>query len=390
MHILLVHNTYIYPGGEDDVFAGEKALLEKHGHTTSTFVRDNREIETYSPLQRAVLGLRATWSPAAGRSIAQLLRDNRADVAHFHNTFPLISPSAYYACRDAGVRVVQSLHNPRLLCPGNTMFREGKLCLDCFGKSAPWPSVVHGCYHKSRAQSAAISLMIAAHHAIGTWNDAIDAYIVSTAFYRGQFIAAGLPEEKIHVKPHFVFEDPGVGTGTGTYALFAGRLAEEKGIATLASAWKQLRNIPLKVRGEGPLSDEMERAAAENSCIEMLPRLGRADYYNLVRGARFLVWPSIGYYETFGRVVIEAFACGVPVIASDLGACAELVTDGETGLHVKAGDAADLAKKVQWAWEHPREMQAMGKQARERYQQRYTPEQNYRELIAIYEHTQRG
>lgn len=191
------------------------------------------------------------------------------------------------------------------------------------------------------------------------------------------------------VKPHFVDPDPGLKSGRGDYALFIGRLSREKGVHTLLDAWKRLKDIPLKIRGKGPLLGEVQAFAAQNQRrIEVLPtRLVPQEWAGLMRGARFLVWPSEGYYETFGLVAIEAFAFGIAVIASRTGAMGEIVADQRTGLHFTAGDADDLASKVAWAWAHPVEMEMMGQNARREYKEKYTAERNYEMLIDIYRET---
>jgi len=283
---------------------------------------------------------------------------------------------------------VQSLHNPRILCPAATLYREGRVCEDCLGRDVPWPGVVHACYHNSRPQTAVVAGMIAIHRLLRTWQEQVDAYIAFTEFSRQKFITAGLPPERVFLKPHFLSADPGIREGTGNYALFMGRLAPEKGLGTLMRAWKDLRHIPLWICGEGPMEDDVRRIAEGNPSIRALPRLSRCDCFHLTKGARFLVWPSEGYNETFGLVAIEAFACGTPVVASRLGAMSEIVEDGKTGLHFKAGSAEDLADKVEWAWSHPREMEMMGRAARAEYEGKYTAERNYQLLMDIYSWTQ--
>jgi len=388
--LLLVHNYYREHGGEDDVFASERDLLQRHGHETVEYVRHNDEIRLYSPLRQASLALRTTWAWDSYAAFEDLLRRHRPALAHFHNTFPLISPAAYYACQRAGVPVVQTLHNARLLCPQSNYYRDGRICQDCFGKTIPWPGALHGCYRGSRAQSAVVAAMLGVHNRRRTFHKQVDAYIVGSEFYRGLFLQAGFPAERLHVKPHFVAHDPGVGAPNGGYALFVGRLAPEKGADLLLEAWNEVRDVPLKIRGDGTLEAKARAHAAQNPRIELLPRLAMDDYLALVRRARFLVWPSFGYYETFGRVAIEAFAAGVPVLASDVGANAELVRDGITGMHFRAGDARDLAVKVRWMWEHPQDTHAMGRSARAQYEREFTAERNYEILMQIYRTTLAG
>jgi glycosyltransferase involved in cell wall biosynthesis len=227
--------------------------------------------------------------------------------------------------------------------------------------------------------------MLTVHRWLKTWESKVRLYIVFTDFYRKEFTKGGLPASKIVVKPHFVHPDPGPQQGNGAYALFIGRLAREKGVRTLLGAWKRLQAIPLKIRGEGPLTGEVQHAMrANNSCVTLLPRASAPQLSRMTKRARFLVWPSEGFYETFGLVAIESFACGVPVICSRLGAMEEIVADGRTGLHFTAGDAEDLAQKVEWAWTHPEEMAAMGRAARAEYEAKYTAERNYEMLMEIY------
>ena len=215
--------------------------------------------------------------------------------------------------------------------------------------------------------------------------------MVFTEFYRQQFIAGGLPADKLVVKPHFVAPDPLPREHEpGDYALYVGRLEPVKGVRVLLAAWEQIGAIPLKIRGEGPLAGEVGARAASLETVEIVERLSPEALIQLVKGARFLVWPSLGYYETFGLVAVEAFACGVPVIASRTGVMAEIVTDGVTGLHVTPGDPADLAAKVRWAWDHPAEMVEMGRAARREYEQKYTAERNYAQLLRIYESVRGG
>lgn len=385
MRVLLVHNRYQLPGGEDEAFEARRRLLESKGHFVAAYERNNAEIEGYGVWRKLGLAPRTVWNWDSHRELRELIGSERPDVAHFHNTFPLISPSAYAACRKSGVPVVQSLDNPRLLCPAGTFYRDGHLCEDCLGTRLFSPAVLHACYRESRVQSAVIASMLSFHQWKGTWRDAVDLYVVATEFYRRKFIEAGLPSEKVAVNPHFVSPDPGPQLELGRYALFVGRLAPEKGVDTLMKAWSGLRGIPLRVRGEGPLVELVkERASVNGSPIELVPRLSRDDMSTLLKGARFLVWPSEGYYETFGLVAIEAFACGVPVIASRIGAMAEVVADGRTGLCVTSGDPEDLAAKVAWAWNHADEMAAMGRAARAEYEAKYTAERNYRVLMDMY------
>jgi glycosyltransferase involved in cell wall biosynthesis len=387
MRILVAHSRYRYPGGEETVFEQEIALLREAGHELVIYDRANEDADKFPLLKKMALPKRVIWASDAQRELRELIRETQPEIANFHNTHYMISPSAYWACHEMGVPVVQWLNNPRLICPSSTFFRDGHLCLDCQGKTPPYPGVLHGCYRHSRTQTAVMAAMLTYHRWRGTWRDMVDTYLVATEFYRRMFIEAGLPAEKLALKPHFVAPDPGARHDNhGQYALYLGRLDIEKGIRPLLKAWESL-NIPLKIRGGGPMLAEAEQAARRSRWIEIVGRLDRPELFELIKGARFLVWPSVGYYETFGMVAIEAFACGVPVIGSRIGVGKEIVTDQHTGLHFEAGNAADLAAKVQWAWDHPGEMLRMGLNARRVYENKYTAAHSLNLLIDIYQQT---
>jgi glycosyltransferase involved in cell wall biosynthesis len=383
--ILVVHNAYQQRGGEDAVVAAEVRLLEANGHAVVRYERYNDELRGRSALGEIAAGMETVWSSRSFRELRELIGQDRPAVAHFHNTFPLISPSAYYACAQAGVPVVQTLHNYRLLCPAAKFLRRGEVCEACLGRNA-WPGVMYGCYRGSRAATAATAAMLAVHRGMGSWQTKVDAYIALSEFTRRKFIEGGLPAERIVVKPNFVAGDWAPKTQLGDYVLFVGRLSEEKGPQLLLSAWRGMdTQIPLRIAGDGPLLEELSRAIRDSSLarIELIGRCTADEVRALMQGARFLIFPSI-WYEGFPMTIVEAFACGLPVIASQLGSMAEIVQHGVTGLHFKPGAAADLAAKVEWAWNHPEDMARMGRAARVEYETKYQPLTNYEKLMDIY------
>lgn len=385
MRVLNVHNYYILPGGEDTVFHNQTALLRSHGHEVIEYIESNKKIRSMS---QAVVALQTIWSRSSYQKLKSFLVARNPDLVHFHNTFPLISPSAYYACQDAGIPVVQALDNQRLMCPAASFYRDGKLCLDCLGKTPPWPGVLHACYHNSRIHTTVVASMLTFHRLIGTWQRKIDTFLCSTNFYRDLFIEAGLPASKIVVIPHFVWNDPQTNPGEklGNYAVFVGRLDPEKGIQTLLEAWRHL-DIPLKIRGDGPLRETARQFVNQYNMdhVEFIDRLEAPELSNLIRNARFLVMPSEGYYETFGLVIIEAYSKEVPVLASNIGVVPELVSDKQTGLLFEAGNALDLSRKARWMWDHPTDVNRMGRNALTLYERRFTPDQCYKSLMEVYE-----
>ncbi|WP_271252866.1 glycosyltransferase [Pseudanabaena sp. Chao 1811] len=381
MRVLTVHNYYQQPGGEEQIFATESALLESHGHEVTRYTLNNDEIATTNPL---ILAKKTLWNGKVYRDLRSLIRKVKPQVAHFHNTFPLISPSAYYAAKDEGVAVVQTLHNYRLLCPNALFFREGRVCEDCLGK-VPLPAIVHGCYRGSRSASAMTAATTSFHSSIGTWSKAVDVFIVYSQFAMDKFIQGGIPAEKLAFKTNFLHPAPEPDQGDGGYGLFVGRLSVEKGLGVMLDAWRKLDNkIPLKILGDGPMSGLVTEAAKEMPEIEWLGRRPLEEVYEIVGKAAFLVFPS-EWYETFGRVAIEAFAKGTPVVASNIGAIAELIEHGRNGLLFRPSDPTDLAAKINWLLEHPQELRQMRSAARTEFDDKYTADDNCKRLLEIYQ-----
>jgi glycosyltransferase involved in cell wall biosynthesis len=385
MNLLIIHNTYQQPGGEDVVVAQESQLLEQHGHRVSIYTRSNHEIDTLSFSQRLGLISRIVSANDSKRAVRGLLRDLKPDLVHIHNTFAMVSPSVYEVCYEEDVPVVQTLHNYRLLCPASTFYREGKVCEECVTHSL-LRSIQHGCYRDSRVMSGAIALMLKTHQFRGTWNRGIDAYIAISRFLSDKFVESGFPSDKIHIKPNFVGKDPGERPHPGHYALFVGRLSLEKGVLTLLEAWQRLPfAVPLVIAGDGPLRQRLETEVVAKGLkgVRFAGRLGRDEVYAAMKKAAFLVVPSI-WHEPFGLIVAEAFACGTPVLAATVGAIQEMVDDQITGLRFQPGDPDELGKKITWAWEHLPELAIMGKASRRAYEDRYTSAANYRQLMNIY------
>ena len=381
MHILLAHNHYKLPGGEDQCVAAETAMLKAHGHRVTLYCLSNEATDNMGRLQIAD---RMLWSQQAYLDIQRLVRADRPDVVHFHNTFPLISPAAYYAARAEGVPVVQTLHNFRLLCVNALLFRDGRPCEDCLGK-IPWRGVAHKCYRDSRAVSTAVATMITAHRASGTWRNAVDTYIALSEFSRRKFIEGGLPADRIAVKSNFLFPQPDAGAGDGGYAVYVGRLSAEKGVETLLKAWRLLGHaVPLKIAGDGPLAPTVVKATAQNPAIEWLRDLPHEKVYDLIGAAACLILPSECYEGALPRVIIEAFAKGTPVITSGHGAMADMINDGGNGLRFVPGDAEDLAAKVRCLFSDRSVLNRMRCASRETFDRNFTADANHETLMTIY------
>ena len=381
MRILMLHNRYLVRGGEDESTDLEAALLRQYGHDVDLMLFDNMDIERRNLIS---VGLEAIWSHIAYSRVRKQLSEKEYDLVHIQNFFPLISPSVYYAAKASKKPVVQALRNYRLVCPNGLLFRAGNPCEDCLREAVPWPGVAHRCYRSSLWGSIAVATMLTVHRMLGTWRNKVDGYYTLTEFAKSKLVKSGILGEKIFIKPNLVHPDPTEGKGSREYGFLAGRLVEEKGIIVVLDAWSQCKDrIPLMIAGEGPLTAQVEAASQRMPWITNLSKIPNVEVHDWMGSARFVVFPS-ELYEAFSRVIVEAYAKGTPIIAANIGSTKELVEDSRTGLLFEAGDSADLARKVEWAWNHPKEMAAMGEQARKDYEEKYSVKVNYERLMEIY------
>lgn len=380
MKILMAHNRYLESGGEDISYRMEVEMLRRNGCEVVTYEEDNKRVGQLGGLRTAA---RSVWSPETFRKVRAILRATRCDIVHVQNFFPLISPSIYYAARAEGVPVVQSLRNYRLMCPQGTLNRDGNICEACVGRAFPWPAVRWGCYRDSKFASGVVGAMLAANRALGTWSHMVDAYIALTETMRDKFVQGGLPADRIFVKSNFLHPIPPPGDGGGDFALFVGRLSPEKGVDTLLRAWDSVGDaIPLRIAGAGPMESRVTDGTRPSS-VEFLGWQPEEEVLRLMGAARFIVIPT-EWYEGQPRTAIEAFAKGTPIIASNIGAMAEMIEDRESGLLFTPGDAGDLVSKVRWALRNGEDLTAMGARGRMAYARTYTATQNYGQLLEIY------
>ena len=382
MRIIRVHNYYQQPGGEDRSFAAEITLLQQYGHEVVPVTFHNDQI---NGMRRLEIAAKTLWNQRVFEQLRAVVRRVRPAVVHFDNIFPLISPAAYYAVRAEGIPVVQSVRNYRLFCVSACFFRSEQVCEDCMGKAIPWPALRYRCYRDSRLATGVVTAMQVVHRGLGSWQHQVDLFIALTEFVRQKCIEGGLPTGKIVVKPDFIAADPGRGRGEGDYALFVGRLSPEKGVMTLLKAWFLLENMPLKIVGSGPLQHDLEVFIAQHNLtsVELIGQRSANEVFALMHDARCLIFPS-ECYETFGRSIIEAFACGLPVITANHGAMAEIVAHEQTGLLFQPGDITDLAAKINWFITHPDQVVQMRQNARDEYEARYSAMHNYKILMEIY------
>lgn len=378
MKILQVHNYYKLSGGEDTVVANEKELLEAHGHEVVPFYKHNEEIDDYSFVEKAKLLKTTTWSKKSYAEALAMLNEVRPDVCHVHNFLPLISPSIYQACRDAGVPVVQTLHNYRLICTNGLFLRDGKVCEECLGKSA-YSAVRKKCYRDSMVQTYAVARMIEKNAARNVWNNLVDAYFCFTKFAKDKFIAHGLPEEKLFVKSNFVKAPTTIEKSQSKdYFVYVGRLESNKGIHLLKEISAELQ-LPIKVVGEGDLTHELEGIPS----IELLGKRPHSETLQLIRNARALLFPSL-CYEGMPMTILEAFAHKTLVVSSDLGAMKSIIRHKQNGLLFTPNDSKDLLKQL-GNISNEQEVTSMVNEAYSDFSKHYSDTANYALLVERYE-----
>jgi glycosyltransferase involved in cell wall biosynthesis len=374
VRILILHSRYLSGAvsGENRVVEDEARLLTDGGH----------QVDVWDPAPANAHGLRlmgtaaqAIWSTDATDRVRGLIRRSKADIVHCHNLFPVLSPAVLRAASGEGAAVVMTLHNYRLLCLPATFIRDGRVCEDCLGRT-PWPGVVHACYRDSTLGSAALATSLSLHNAFHTF-DRVTKYLAVSGFVRRKYVEAGWPDDRIEVKSNFAWENP-KREGPGRYFLYLGRLSPEKGIGTLVSAWRRSA-ARLLVVGDGPAAQALREGAPAN--VEFRPTASPAEVPALIREARALLLPSV-CYEAQPRVILEAYAAGIPVLASDLGALPEAVPP-ESGLLVAPGDAGAWADAVEKLLDD-RESERLGQGAWRFWRDRYSPERALQNLEDAY------
>ncbi|MEV4429968.1 glycosyltransferase [Streptomyces sp. R-07] len=388
MHVLVVHNRYssAQPSGENRVVDEEVGLLRAGGHRVEVFERRSDDIAARSLLGKAAVPLLVPWNPAVRTELAARLRTDRPDVVHVHNVFPLLSPAVLAACADVGVPVVATLHNYTQVCPPGTLHRDGRPCTECVGSAASLPAVRHGCYRNSRLATVPLAVSLSVNRR--RWWSGVERFFCISAAQRDILVRSGMPAERLVVKHNFV-PDPGAGrTGAGEHLLFLGRLAETKGVRLLMAAWDEIAadggvGVPLVIAGAGPLEPEVTAWAAGRDDVRYVGLYDPDQCREAVARSVAVVAPSMAR-ETFGLVVAEAMAAGVPAVAAGHGAFVELVEDGVTGLLHEPGVPASLASRMRGIATEPARNQEMGRAARRRYEQSFSPAVGLERLVEEY------
>ncbi|MFJ9077507.1 glycosyltransferase [Streptomyces sp. NPDC102278] len=387
MHVLVVHNRYAsaQPSGENKVVDQEVELLREAGHRVEVFERRSDDIAARSLVSKAALPFLVPWNPAVRAELAARLRGERPDVVHVHNVFPLLSPAVLAACADAGVPAVATLHNYTQVCPPGTLQRAGRPCTECVG-AAPLPAVRHGCYRNSRPATVPLAVSLSVNRR--RWWSGVERFFCISGAQRDVLVRAGMPADRLVVKHNFVPEPGTVRTGDGEHLLHLGRLAEAKGVRLLMAAWDELAagggvGVPLVIAGSGPLEREVTAWAAGRDDVRYVGLYDQAQCRQAIARSVAVVAPST-WLEAFGLVVVEAMAAGVPAVAAGHGAFVELVEDGVSGLLHRPGEPASLAACMRRITADADRNRAMGRAARRRYEEGFSPAVGLERLVEGY------
>lgn len=395
---IVAHNFYgdRAAGGEATVFEQETELLRLNGCDVTTFERSNSEISRWSPWKKATLPFRLGRSDEIYREVVELIKEKRPQILHAHNYKYVLTPSIFKAAKDCGVKTVLTLHNYRLICPGGQLRRENEICEECLRKNPTRIFWRRGCASKMSTRILQGLLYFETKKEI---LENVDVFVALTEFSKRRFVEGGLPEERIWVKPNFIFDpldrgasdskrgeersEAGLAFGENekrTGAIFVGRLSSEKGIRFLTEAWRGL-DFPLTVVGDGPEGEAVRRNAPAN--VRFVGGKTRDEVLKLTQSARFLVFPSI-CYEGFPMTILEAAALGTPALASRLGGRAEMTIDGETGLLFESRNVDDFRRAARRLIGDPDFCRRLGENARRRYERLYSPQKNFETLMKIY------
>lgn len=382
MKILIGHNHYRWPGGEDAVVATEARLLSDLGHEVKLFETDNAQFLNGGILQKINSAKNLFWSARSYKNLKAILNDFKPQVAHFHNIYFSLTPSVYDACHDHGVAVIQSLHNFRMMCANGLFFRNGSVCEDCVRKSV-WQGIKNRCYQDSILSSSLVTAITSFHRWKNTFNEKVDMYITATEFTRSKYVREGIIADKIAIKPNVYYPIEKFLKPKGEFVLYVGRLSREKGVERLLDAWEDIGNIPLKLMGEGPLEAQLKSKVEQKGLkqIEFLGRLNDQQYIDYMQRAKFLIVPSL-CYENFPRIVVEAFAFGLPVLASRLGSLVEIIDDGNTGCLFDPNNMEDFRDKIKIMW--GRDDQGLSEKVLKIFNEHFSPKVNIEKLISIY------
>tara|TARA_R110000868_G_C10963488_1_gene768777 strand:+ start:5046 stop:6221 length:1176 start_codon:yes stop_codon:yes gene_type:complete len=374
----MVHNSYQIKGGEDSVVLNECNLLRSHGHDVTVFQVDNSYIRGF--FSKLVVAIFSIFSVFGYFKMRRVIKKTKPDVVHVHNYFPILSPSIFWACHYNNVPVVHTLHNFRAICPTAILMWKGKVVEKSISSSSSWWTLSKKVYKNSFLGTFFLILMVEINKKIGTWSTAVDGYIALTDFSKKKYVSAGWPEDRIYIKPNFSDYRGGSLESRENFALYVGRLSEEKGVRFLVDCFRG-SGLSIKFVGDGPLNEYLESHGSNN--IENLGRLPKEEVLSLMSRASCLVMAST-WYEGFPMVIVEALGCGLPVIVPKLGNMEAVVTHDLCGLHYTPKDNQGFINAASKVITDPSVRERLSIGALKEFDAKYTPSENLTSLIEIY------
>ena len=383
MNVLVLHSKYQAAGGEESSISTDLELMSRLGISYRLFTEENAQAADYGALR---LAINTVWSRSAAARLEQHLKANSYDVAHVHNTFPMLSGSVYYILKQFGLPVVQTFHNFRLFCTNGLLFRQGRPCEECIGHKFPIKSLRHPCYHRGHAANGVVAIQIGLHRVLRTYEDNVDTFLALSQFAKKLIIRAGIPGERVLLRANCITPDPGEGDGGGGYGLFVGMLSESKGIMQLLAAWaRAATGRELRIIGDGPLRGAVQAEASRRSDVKYLGPQPRSSVFSQMKSARALIFPSI-LYEGMPMTILEAFAVGTPVVAHRLGTMAEMISPGVNGWLTDSTTESSLADSIRSALSSDGQALKLRQHCRAEYEQHYSERAGTASLVAAYEH----
>jgi len=386
MKILLIHNFYRYRGGEDRYVEILEETLISRGHQVSHFFYDSRNINTFNFFQKCLIPLRLIHSPRLNKKLKKLLIEEKPHLVVVHNLSPLLSFSLLKVVKRSGIPLLKRLENYKFLCLNGLFLRNDFTVCELCKHGNFFPGMIYRCYQRSFSSSVGIALADFIHRRLKTVIKSSDLFLATSQFVKGKFVEAGFPADQIVVHPNFIdFEPLDAVDSSDNYAIYLGRLSKEKGLLTLLKAFKNLPELPLKILGEGPMEQEL----LEYARLHHMKNVSFEGFIDgnlkreMLKKALFLVFPS-ECYESFGYTIIEGYACGVPVVASDIGGARELVQEGNTGFLFQAGNPADLQKSISQIMSDRQRLMKMKENALQRAKTLYTKETGCQNLFKIF------
>lgn len=384
--VLIVHNYYQIPGGEDTVVENESNMLRENGHDVVFYTRHNDEIKNRGVLGKITLFSESIFSIKTYRQVKRIIKEENIDIVHVHNTFPLISPSVYYAAFKNNVPILQTIHNFRLLCPAATFMVHDKICEDCL-RDGLSTALKRKCYRNSFSQTFAMVVILKIHRILKTYQK-VNGYIALTEFNKNKLLNLIKDENKVYVKPNFVkctSNDNYKKRKNDNYFVFIGRLDRLKGIDLIIESWKDIKDARLFVLGDGPLKKELETYIISNGIhnIKLLGFIKREEAFEIIKKAKAVIMAS-QCYEGFPMTIVESFSLGVPVIAGNVGNLGSIITHNENGVLFKYDDKGDLKEKVKMLINDKDINEKISEGAFKTFIENYDDKINYRYLDNIY------